>query len=196
VPEGNAKAPASPRDDYFAGLLAEPSNERGIGDKVRFDHSTQLWHIWNGIRWAPDRTTEVFDLIRQCVFQWISDAEGSGHDIKPLLPMLDYGRKVAVLKTLASMPGIAMTGDEWDQDPYLMGFNNGVLDLATLTLDTAPDPNLLISRSTGVDWDPNADFKPFYAFIDDIMGGDPDLTDYLLRMLGYSMLGTNREQKF
>jgi putative DNA primase/helicase len=190
------RAPSSTRDDYFAGLLAEPSDERGIGDRVRFDHSTGMWHIWNGIHWAPDRTTEVFDLVRKRVFQWISDAEGSGHDIKPLLPMLDYGRKVAVLKTLASMPGIGMTGDEWDQDPELMGFNNGVLNLRTLQLDRKPDPALLVSRTTGVDWDDQADTKAFIKFVDEIMSGDPDMRDYLLRILGYSMLGTNREQKF
>jgi putative DNA primase/helicase len=163
---------------------------------VRFDHSTSLWHIWNGIRWAPDRTTQVYDLVRQCVFQWIADAESSGHDIKTILPMLDYARKTAVLKSLASMPGIAMSGEEWDRNPELMGFSNGVLDLRTLMLDTAPDPKLLISRSTGVDWDPAADIVPFFNFVDDIMGGDSDIRDYLLRILGYSMIGTNREQKF
>jgi putative DNA primase/helicase len=190
------RAPSSTRDDYFAGLLAEPSDERGIGDRVRFDHSTSMWHIWNGVRWAPDRKTEVIDLVRQCVFQWIGDAEGSGHDIKPILPMLDYAKKTAVLKTLASMPGIAMTGDEWDQQPELMGFRNGVLDLRTLVLDEHPDPALLISRSTGVDWDPAADVGPFEAFVNDIMGNDPALAEYLMRVLGYSMLGTNKEQKF
>ena len=190
------KAPLGKNDDYFAGVLAEPSSQRGIGDRVRYDHSTSMWHIWNGIRWAPDRKTEVFDVVRQCVFQWIKDAEGSGHDVKTILPMLDYSKKVVVLKTLASMPGIAMTGEEWDQDPYLMGFENGVLDLRTLDLDQSPNPNLLISRSTGVDWDPNADMKPFHDFVSDIMGKDAALTEYLLRVLGYSMLGTNKEQKF
>jgi putative DNA primase/helicase len=190
------RAPLGKNDDYFAGVLAEPSSERGIGDRVRYDHSTQMWHIWNGIRWVPDRKTEVFDVVRQCVFRWIADAEQSGHDTKTILPMLDYSKKVVVLKTLASMPGIAMTGEEWDQDPYLMGFENGVLDLRTLALDQSPDPNLLISRSCGTDWDPNADVAPFLAFVQDIMGQDADLTEYLLRVLGYSMLGTNTEQKF
>lgn len=190
------KAPAGKTDDYFAGVLAGPSSERGIGDRVRYDHSTQLWHVWDEVRWAPDRTTVVFDIVRKAVFKWIEDAQGQGHDYKDLLPMLDYAKKVSVLKTLASMPSIAMSGDEWDQHPELMGFNNGVLDLRTLVLDQHPSPDLLISRSTGVDWDPNADTQPFLSFVLDIMGGDVDLTKYLLRMLGYSMLGENREQKF
>ena len=190
------RAPASKSDDYYARLLFEPESGRGIGDRVRFDHSSGTWHIWDGVRWKPDRTTAIFDLVRKRVYQWIADAEGSGHDIKPLLPMLDYGRKVSVLKTLASMPGIAMTGEEWDLHPNLMGFENGVLDLETLVLDTNPDPGLLISRSTGYDWDPEADYQPFTDFIEEIMSHDPDTSTYLLRVLGYSMTGSNQEQKF
>lgn len=186
------------RDDYFATMLAQPS-PLGIGDRVRYDHSTSLWHIWNGIRWAPDRTTEVFDLVREkLVRTWLPSTaiNPSPDSMKVYSTLLDYGKKVAVLKTLASMPEIAMSGEEWDQHPELLGFSNGVLDLRTLTLDTSPDPALLISRSTGVDWDPKANIKPFLTFVDDIMGHDVDLRDYLLRVLGYSMLGTNREQKF
>lgn len=189
-------APVSTRDDYYAGLLAEPSSERGIGDRVRFDHSTGMWHIWNDIRWEPDKTTRVYDLVRQCVFKWISDAEGSGHDIKMLVPMLDLGKKSSVLKSLASMPGIAMTGEEWDLQPNLMGFENGVLDLETLTFHADPKPEWHISRSTGHDWDPDADYSAFTTFIEDITSNDPDVATYVLRLLGYAMTGDNREQKF
>jgi putative DNA primase/helicase len=154
-----------------------------------------MWHIWNGVRWEPDRTTQVFEMS--------ASASSSGSRTRTAAattqaPAADARLRpqVAVLKTLASMPGIAMTGEEWDRHPELMGFKNGVLDLRTLKLDITRTRRLLISRSTGVDWDPNADFDPFYDFVDDIMSNDPDLTDYLLRVLGYSMIGTNREQKF
>jgi putative DNA primase/helicase len=186
------------RDDYFATMLAQPG-PLGLGDKVRFDHSTGLWHIWNKVRWAPDRTTEVFELIRERLVNiWLPDhnINPSPDSMKVYSSLLDAGKKMSVLKMLASMPGIAMSGEEWDQDPELMGFRNGVLNLRTLVLDTNPSPDLLISRSTGVDWDPNADVAPFLKFVDDIMSNDPDMTEYLLRVLGYSMLGTNREQKF
>lgn len=194
----NRWAAASTKDDYFADLLAEPS-PMGIGDRVRYDHSTGMWHIWNGIRWEPDKTTLILDKVRDKVALWIADAVSSGHGadtIKLLSALLDTGKKVSVLKGLASYPGVAMSGEEWDQNPELVGFENGILDLRTLTLDTAPDPGLHISRSTGFDWDPDADYKPFTDFIEDIMSHDPDTSAYLLRMLGYSMLGTNQEQKF
>jgi len=196
-PKPDFKMHQSSRDDYFAKLLSMNA-PIGLGDRVRYDHSTQLWHIWNGIRWAPDRKTEMFDLIRGQLMVWGNDHEliKDRDDWKLFGPLFDYNKKVAVLKTLASFDGIAMSGEEWDRQPELMGFNNGVLDLRTLVLDTNPAPDLLISRSTGVDWDPKADVKPFVAFVDDIMGHDSDIRDYLLRVLGYSMLGTNREQQF
>jgi putative DNA primase/helicase len=187
----------STRDDFFAWLLSQPG-PLGLGDKVRYDHSTSLWHIWNGIRWAPDRKTEVFDLIRDKMMLWLSDHERvrDKDDMRLYSVLFDAGKKINVLKMLASMQGIAMTGDEWDQNPELMGFENGVLDLRTLKLEPNPDPGLLISRTTGVAWDAKADVAPFLKFVDDIMSNDPAMTEYLLRTLGYSMLGTNREQKF
>jgi putative DNA primase/helicase len=185
------------RDDYLAAMLAQP-HPLGIGDRVRFDHSTSLWHIWDEVRWAPDRTLRIHELVRERLVAWLTSTtiNFSADSAKVYTSLMDFSKKIAVLKTLSSIPGIAMTGEEWDQHPNLIGFNNGVLNLETLVLDTQPDPALLISRSTNLDWDDNADFKPFYAFLDDIMGGDVDLTDYLLRVLGYSMIGTNREQKF
>ncbi len=186
------------RDDYFAAMLAQPS-PLGIGDRVRFDHSTSLWHVWNGVRWAPDETTYVYELIRErLVGEWLPSKviNQTPDSMKVFYALHDSGKKASVLKMLASMPGIAMKGDEWDQHPNLLGFENGILDLSTLTLDPNPSPDLLISRSTGVAWDPNADFGPFTSFVDDIMSHDPDMVEYLLRVLGYSVLGTNREQKF
>lgn len=196
-PKPDFKMHASSRDDYFANLLAQPG-PLGLGDRVRFDHSTGLWHVWNGIRWEPDKTTLMFDLIRDQMMRWGNDTDliKDKDDWKLFGVLFDTGKKASVLKALASFPKIAMSGEEWDRQPELMGFNNGVLDLRTLTLDTNPSPDLLISRSTGVDWDPSADVKPFYQFVDDIMGSDQALVEYLLRVLGYSMLGTNREQKF
>lgn len=186
------------RDDYFATMLAQPY-PLGLGDRVRYDHSTGLWHIWQGIRWAPDKTTNIFEQVRdRLVNEWLPSKviNPDSDSMKVYAALLDAGKKVSVLKMLASMPGIAMSGEEWDSDPELMGFENGVLNLRTLVLDKHPDPGLLVSRSTGYDWDPNADFQPFYDFVSDIMSGDADLTDYLIRVLGYSMLGVNQEQKF
>lgn len=185
------------RDDYFATMLAQ-GGSLGLGDKARFDHSTGKWHIWNGVRWAPDRVDQIYDLVRDRLYLWMGSKKinPDSDSAKVFATLMNTAKKKSVLEALRSMPGIAMSGDEWDQHPTLMGFNNGVLDLETLTLETAPDPALHISRSTGFDWDPNADGSLFMDFIEDITSHDADVAIYLLRVLGYAMIGTNREQKF
>ena len=185
----------SNRDDFLAKMLALPA-PLGVGDEVRFDHSTRTWHIWNGIRWEPDKTTSIYEIVRRKVLTVWLNLKVSEDEQKAFLTMLNAQKKDSVLKMLASMPGIAMTGEEWDTNPRLIGFENGVLDLETLNFDTKPDPGLLISRSTRHVWDPSADRTLFDNFLMDIMSGDQDLAFYVLRLLGYSMLGENTEQKF
>jgi len=185
------------RDDYFATMLAQ-SSPLGLGDKVRYDHSTDLWHIWNDIIWKPDRVDGVHELVRDRLYAWLGSKVINPTDdsAKTYATLLNTSKKKSVLEALRTMPGIAMSGEEWDTQPTLMGFNNGVLDLETLVLDKSPDPALHISRSTGFDWDPEADASLFTAFIEDITSHDPDVAVYVRRLLGYSMIGTNREQKF
>jgi putative DNA primase/helicase len=191
-------APVAARDDYYADLLAYPSSDLGIGDVVKFDHSTKMWHIWNGVRWEPDKTSRIIEMMRDCLYDWMDDNRRMGHEDanKTLMSLMDHNRKQTVLKTLAAKAGIAMTGEEWDLQHNLMGFNNGVLDLETLAFHDKPDPEWLITKSTGIDWDPNAMAPDFEQFLSDIMSGDTSLVDYVIKVLGYSAIGGNPEQKF
>jgi len=199
VSEGRVRtAPVTSRDDYYADLLKSPASELGIGDVVRFDHSTKMWHIWNGVRWEPDKTQRIVDMIRDCLYEWFEDNRRAGHEDanKTLHSLLDYNRKQTVLKTLAAKEGIAMTGEEWDLQHHLMGFNNGVIDLRDGTFHDHPDPTWLITKTTGTDWDPNATTPDFEQFLLDIMSSDLSLVDYVIKVLGYSAIGGNPEQKF
>lgn len=183
------------RDDEYVKLLIQDS-PFGLGDVIRFDHLKDVWHIWDGFRWAPDMTDQVYHLIHQCAIGWIATGVYDGDDIVAMKSIFDISRKSSVLRSLASHPQIAMRGDEWDPDPTLLAFTNGVLDLKTLEFDTHPSPDLLLSRSTRQPWDPDAQCPMFDQFLLDIMGGDEDLLRYLVGVLGYSLFGLQREQKF
>ena len=200
---GGNRWEASHRDDYFADLLAEPFSDRGLGDVVRFDHSSNLWHVWNGARWRPDETDLILDMVRDCVEGWIKDdlAMHAGKSVATFSALLNTAKKKSVLEALASYRAIAMLGDEWDHDPDLLGFENGVLNLRTGVFyhkdhDPKPDPKWLVSRSTGLEWDDAADQTPFLSFVEDITSHDYDVASYLLKTLGYSLIGSNQEQKF
>ena len=184
----------SRHDDHLADWLAQPE-PAGIGDVVRFDHAKQQWHIWDGFRWAPDKTTLIIDMIRAKGMQYIEEAH-DGDDRKAFLTLLDISKKQGVLKSLAARRGIAMAGDEWDPDPTLIAFTNGVLDMKTGEFNTAPSPDLLLSRSTRQPYDPAASAPWFARFLQEVMGDDVGLTNYLAHVLGYSLFGWQREQKF
>lgn len=183
------------RDDHLADLLIEC----GFGDDVRFDHLRGHWLWWNGVRWAPDRTRHVPDMIRDYgmkLWEAADHQSDPGEYRKMLLPIFDTGKKEAIMKSLSGREGIAMSGDEWDRDPYLVGFENGIMDLRTGVFDTRPEPTTLVSKSVRVAWDPDAKCPVFAKFVKDIMGNDADLYTYLLTLLGYSLFGLQSEQKF
>ncbi len=181
------------QDDYLADLLADPGPV-GIGDIVRYDHLRSRWLIWNDVRWRPDTTQRINDMTRLKAGEWMG-SDALGDDRKAVLPIFDTGKKEAVLKSLRAREGIAMTGNEWDIDGYLVGFDNGILDLRAGQFYGEPDPNLMVSKTVGADLGP-AECPEFESFLDQIMGGDADLVAYLKRLIGYCLIGTQSEQKF
>lgn len=181
------------QDDFLADLLDDPAPV-GIGDIVRYDHLRSRWLIWDGVRWRPDTTQRINDMTRLKAGEWMgSDALGDGR--KAVLSIFDVSKKESVLKSLRARAGIAMTGNEWDTDGYLVGFDNGILDLREGQFFAEPDPNMMVSKTVGADLGP-AECPQFEAFLDQIMGGDKDLVAYLKRLIGYSLIGTQSEQKF
>lgn len=183
------------QDDYLSGLLAEPAPV-GLGDIVRYNHIRNRWHYWNGIRWRSDGLGRVQDMVREKVNQWMGSDGLTGADKSLILPLLDTNKKERVLTSLSRRQNIAMRGDEWDRDPFLLGFENGILDLRTTTFDPQPLSTVLVSKSVGIDWDPDANYRDFLKFVGDIMSGDAELANYLLTVLGYSLFGLQAEQKF
>lgn len=183
------------RDDHLGDLLLDV----GFGEDVRYDHLRNRWLTWNGVRWRPDLTRRVYDMVRDYGVKLVDAADARpepGEFRKMLLPLFDTGKKESVLKGLSAREGIAMTGNEWDTDGYLVGFDNGIMDLRAGEWYERPDPSLMVSKSVRMDWDPAATCPTFDWFLSDILDGDEELVAYLRRLIGYSLIGTQNEQKF
>lgn len=181
----------SKHDDDLAVFMLN----QGMREQVRYDHARSTWHYWDKHRWRRDQTEAVFDKLFRLTVKFVKVITGEKQKI--LFSLFDRGKKESVLKAMRSMEPIAMSGEEWDTDPYLLGCKNGILDLRTLEFHTEPHPEWLVTRSTNVNWNPEAgEATKFNAFVHEIMGEDPELVYYLLCTLGYSLFGFQREQKF
>ncbi len=181
----------SRHDDDLATLLQAD----GITEEIRYDHARGQWHYWNKWRWQKDATAKVYNIVYRHT-KALLGATQSESKAKALISLYDQSKKESVLKTLASRPDIAMVGDEWDTQPWLVGCRNGTLDLRDLSFHTEPHPEWLVTRSVKADWNPDARCPLFEKFLREIMSGDEELVMYLLHVLGYSLFGWQREQKF
>lgn len=184
--------------EWLAGML---------GKQIRYNYALKSWHVWNGILWAADKTKDaqdrVYDLTRRSISQVaLAYAAGKMSDeqwkraTKILRRLLEKSRCESAMDVLATMPDYKTDGSDWDQNPYLLGCVNGVLDLRTGELDEHPSPTCLVSKSTGIIYDPDAKAPRFMEFLDEITSGDAELGFFYLEWFGYSLFGLNDEQRF
>jgi putative DNA primase/helicase len=98
----------------------------------------------------------------------------------------------AGLKLASSMEPIATKDDAWDPDPFLLGCENGVVDLRTGVLRPGR-PEDMTSRSTLVDLDPEAECPRWNRFLDEVFAGDAEMVGWFCLLIGSSLVGTSKE---
>jgi putative DNA primase/helicase len=181
-------------DTYEAERLAEL-----YSSDLRYDHQRGSWFIYRTHTWRQDRNGEIQRFAVDC-------ARGLQQEAT-LIP--DTTAREAILrfgKFCQSKPGIsrvlsiaqnlqpfAITGEEWNRDPWLMGVSNGVVDLRNAELRQGQREDL-VSLSLGVPYEPDADCPRWKRFVSEIFAGDETLVEYLQRVLGYTLTGRTTEQ--
>jgi len=126
-------------------LPDEPRSELGyahrlvavFGDRVRYVPAWRRWLVWDGRRWATDETGQVARWAKVIARRVTTDAMAI-RDKDERRAALNAARRgesaagVAGMLTLAGTePGIAVTPDALDADPWLLNCANGTLDLRT-----------------------------------------------------------------
>jgi putative DNA primase/helicase len=100
-----------------------------------------------------------------------------------------------MLSLVSSESGIPIRKAQLDADPYLLNAPNGIVDLRTGQL-AEHRRSALLTRSTSVPYDPSATCPTWARFLDDVMCHRQDLVRWLQLAVGYSLVGTTREQVF
>lgn len=169
------------------------------GDRVRFDHGRGRWLIWAGHRWRPDEDGAVERLWLAVLADRYRDALTIGDNdirVKALDAIQSAGATNAAvsagLELASSMTPIATKADAWDPDPWALGCENGVVDLRTGELRPGR-PTDMISRSTGIAYDPNAVCPRWAQFLTEVFAGDKALVDWYGLLIGTSLVGEVQE---
>jgi len=169
------------------------------GNILRFDHLRQRWLIWNGHRWKTDSDGDVYRKAIAAMKDRYAQA-GSIDDLEELKRLANWAigsqnrsRLEAMISLARNSKPIANDGKNWDNDPWLLGVENGVVNLKTGKLrDGNPADN--ITMSTGINYDPNAKCPVWLNMLNGIFEEDHNLIDWLHRRLGYSITGITNEQ--
>jgi len=176
---------------------------------VAYDHLEDAWYLRNGSNWKPDKTGEYFSLFDQLVGVYQKEKMGQHRLAKELLDEEEQKsaerrakalgnrigrlnastRRSSVVRLIRSgQSNLAVSGEHWDPDPWMLGVANGVVDLRTGELRPARAEDW-VRTSVPTEYDPTAECPRVMEFLRAIMDDDEQMVTYLLRVLCLALVG-------
>lgn len=198
---GNGHASDPPWAEGGDPLPAEPKTELGYarrfihlyGKQLRHVPSWNWWLVWDGSRWAHDRTGQAHRWMKIIVRRLTNDALAITDEDKrkAALKKAEAGERSAsvrgALTLAATEPQVVVDHKALDADPFLLNCANGTVDLRTGQL-RPHDPADLITKVTGAAYRPDAIGDVFDRFLADIQP-DEAMRAFLARLLGHAIEG-------
>ncbi|MFA5374469.1 MAG: phage/plasmid primase, P4 family [Dehalococcoidia bacterium] len=173
------------------------------GEELRYDNKKGRWLYWGGHIWRPERNNEVSKKIilsleaRRTEAASIKNKKSRSAVIKWTIQCENTGKVNACISAAKRIDPITDPGDNWDNNAFLMGAKNGVIDLRTGKLRAGSTEDR-ITMSVGLDYDPDAKCPRWEKFLEEIFSdgqdaADAEFIDWLWRVLGYTITGDTTE---
>jgi putative DNA primase/helicase len=169
------------------------------GQDLHYCEDWSRWLVWDGKRWRIDNTGEVMRLakltIKRLAAQLMDiqgEAEGKAF-LAHIRKSLSMRSLEAMVKSAQSEPGIPITPDAFDRDPWLFNVQNGTVDLRTAALRPHRREDLLMKVSP-VHYFEDATCPLWEKVNHEIYAGDEELIRFDQKAAGYTLTGETREQ--
>lgn len=147
---------------------------------------------WNGKYWGTENAEAMLQQAAVMMLrkrQGIAAQAGRDHLAKFCAASAKRVRDCLAL----FRPKITVPVGDFDKSPRLLNCANGVVDLANGQV-TPHDPTQRFTYCLPVAYRPDADQALWTDFLKDVVGGGPEVIDYLQRAVGYSLTGFISEE--
>ena len=168
------------------------------GADLRYCYAWEKWLVWDGRLWKVDDTGEVERKAKETVRAIYAEAaHAEGGDTRKALAnhaksSEARSRIEAMISLARSEPGIAVTPEELDADPWALNVFNGTVDLRSGELREHRREDL-ITKIAPVEYHPDATAPAWKAFLERVLPSE-ELCAFVQRASGYSATGDTSEQ--
>lgn len=168
---------------------------------TRFCPEKKSWYTYDKGKWERDVSSllisakiKEFVRIMSLYCGEIVDESVRKEYMKFVSRMGDRRFRDRIMKDASDSMSIA--AEKFDSDPYLINCKNGTFDLKTMTFREHRWSDFLTmqTRFNGTVQFENISSPRWEKFIDEVTEGNRDKARYLQRALGYSMIGTSKEE--
>jgi P4 family phage/plasmid primase-like protien len=168
------------------------------GDQLRYVSKWGKWLVWNGFRWDLDfGDVAVSELAKSVGVRLRQEAAGESSPDRATRLFTAGNRALAasgisaMVKLARGIPGVPLDHELLDADPWLLGVQNGVIDLRTGELRAAR-PGDLITMQCPVEYDPKAEAPRWEEAIKEWFP-DPEVRGFVQRLAGAALYGGQRD---
>jgi putative DNA primase/helicase len=167
-------------DDVSEDSLATAFSEH-YSETLKFCQSSRRWFNWNGMYWVKH------------------DGNFAIHRLRVFLRHFTGGRKehckAARIKAIEGLvcesPAHAVNSRHWDQNPFLLGTPEGVVNLGNGDL-VKPKPSWAITKVTAIA--PSSGYpESWLRFLHDATSDDAAMIRYIQQICGYALTGSTKE---
>jgi hypothetical protein len=168
-----------------------------FGQDLHYCYAWGKWLVWDDQRWRIDEQGMITRCAKDTVRALLAEAAAQPDEerqkalTRHALRSQAEARIKAMIELAKSEPGIPVTPDQFDRDPWLLNVQNGTLDLRTGQL-RAHSREDLITKLVPVAYDERAGCPTFERFLDDVFASHESLIRFIQRAVGYSLTGDTR----
>ena len=171
-------------------------------DRLRYVPEARCWYAFDGVRWVDGGAggEQLAQRLMKEFSDRLCDAAGHIEDMEELgKAMKGAGRycqqnsRARLLEDCKSE--LAAHISDFDADPMLFNCLNVTLDLRTM--DPKPhDPADMLTNVAGCDYDQDATYAGWAAFLRETFDGDDELAGYLQRLAGKALSADTSDERF